>query len=123
MGKRGTRITVVYKITSPSGKIYIGSTINWRERLASYKRLDCKQQLKLFNSLKKYGPDKHLFEVIEYCSKEDVRQKEHYYGHLFNVLSKSGLNHKLPKFGEGFISVSEDVRIANGLRKKRQYIH
>jgi group I intron endonuclease len=111
-------IICVYKITSPSGKVYIGSTVNWRERLSAYNRLDCEKQTKLYSSLKKYGPEKHIFEVVEYCSIDCLRQKEHYYGQLFNVLSKHGLNHKLPKFGEGFVSVSEEFRLANGIRKK-----
>jgi group I intron endonuclease len=109
---------VVYKITSPSGKVYVGSTVDWKKRLATYKKLNCKKQIKLFNSLKKYGAENHTFEILDHCDKSNVRQREHYYGHLFNVLSRNGLNHMLPKFGENLISVSEDFRIAIGLCKK-----
>lgn len=55
----------IYKITSPSGKIYIGQTINLYMRKVKYKRIECKTQPKLFNSLKKYGWEAHIFEVIQ----------------------------------------------------------
>jgi predicted acyltransferase (DUF342 family) len=45
----------IYKIISPSGKIYIGQTSNWIKRVKKYSRVDCKGQVKLYNSLKKYG--------------------------------------------------------------------
>jgi predicted GIY-YIG superfamily endonuclease len=34
----------IYKITSPSGRIYIGKTTNLKERLKHYKYLKCKTQ-------------------------------------------------------------------------------
>lgn len=46
---------VVYKITSPSGKVYIGQTINYKVRYAKYNNLNCKQQLRLYNSFIKNG--------------------------------------------------------------------
>ena len=55
----------IYKITSPSGKIYIGQTIDLVRRKSKYKRLCCKQQPKIYNSIIKYGWEKHIFEVIE----------------------------------------------------------
>jgi len=32
----------IYKITSPSNKVYIGQSINIEKRFKSYKRYDCK---------------------------------------------------------------------------------
>lgn len=54
----------IYKITSPTGKIYIGQTRRLHKRLTSYERLDCKTQTKLYNSLKFYGWEAHKFEII-----------------------------------------------------------
>lgn len=56
----------IYKITSPVGKIYIGKARNIKKRWWCYKRLQ-KNSIgrKLYNSLKKYGPDQHSYEVIE----------------------------------------------------------
>ena len=46
----------IYKIVSPSEKIYIGQSINIEKRWEkNYKTLKCKTQTKLYNSLKKYG--------------------------------------------------------------------
>ena len=46
----------IYKITNPKGKIYIGQSVNIEKRFSSYKSIrNCHYQIKLFNSLKKYG--------------------------------------------------------------------
>lgn len=65
---------LIYKITSPSGKIYIGQTWDVRVRLQNYRQHHCKNQRKLYNSLNKYGFVKHTFEVIQYYN-EDVTQE------------------------------------------------
>lgn len=55
----------IYKITSPSGKIYIGKTMNLQKRLSVYKSEYCKEQTLLYHSLKKYGYINHVFEIID----------------------------------------------------------
>ncbi len=57
----------IYKIISPSKKIYIGQTVNINNRKIKYKNLICKTQPKLYNSLSKYGWINHSFEIIEEC--------------------------------------------------------
>jgi len=112
----------VYKITNPKGKIYVGSTINWASRLRQYNLLKCKSQIKLYNSLKKYGPKSHLFEVITECSITEMRSMEATYGHFYNVLDKvSGLNCNLPKIGDVFSGVSEETRKKQSNSKKGKY--
>lgn len=55
----------IYKITSPSGKIYIGKTVDFSRRVRSYReRCEPKQRL-LYRSFFKYGFDKHTIEIIE----------------------------------------------------------
>jgi len=54
----------VYKFTSPSNKNYIGKTIDLKGRIYNYKTLNCKLQVKLYNSFKKYGYDNHKFEIV-----------------------------------------------------------
>lgn len=53
----------IYKITSPSGKVYIGQSrhilIRWRD----HKR-DKKAKSKLFYSFRKHGANTHVFEII-----------------------------------------------------------
>lgn len=101
----------IYKITSPSGRVYIGSSVDYKARFRSYRSLHCKSQKKLYNSLKKYTPANHLFEVVCECTVTDVYEKEHYYGTLFNVLGDNGLNSCLPKVNDIFCSMSDDLRL------------
>ena len=81
----------IYKITSPSGKVYIGQSIDIERRWKKYKKLDCKGQPKLYRSFNKYGVDAHKFEIITTCYIEELDELERYYQEAFNVL-KSGLN-------------------------------
>jgi group I intron endonuclease len=58
-------MTGIYKITSPTGKVYIGQTFDSRVRFGTYKRLDrASIGGKLYNSLKKYGVGSHSFAMI-----------------------------------------------------------
>jgi group I intron endonuclease len=54
----------IYKITSPSNKIYIGQSWDIEFRWNYYSTLNCKSQRKIYNSLVKYGVDQHKFEVL-----------------------------------------------------------
>jgi group I intron endonuclease len=82
----------IYKITSPTGKIYIGLSTDIIYRWSRYKKLYCYGQTKLFNSLKKYGIENHIFEIIHECKEEELNYWEEYYGKLFNVTGENGLN-------------------------------
>lgn len=97
----------IYKITSPSGKIYIGQSININRRFGEYKRMNCSQQPKIYNSLKKYGPENHIFEIIEECLIEQLNDKEKYYKICFNSINE-GLNCELNDNGVG--PRSEEVK-------------
>jgi group I intron endonuclease len=64
----------IYKITSPSNKVYIGQSWNIEDRFYGYSFYDCKKQRKLYNSLTKYSWEKHKKEVI--CSlPKDITQE------------------------------------------------
>jgi|ERR1700744_599713 len=54
----------IYKVTSPSGRVYIGQSWKIKQRLNRYRRKDCKEQPALYRSLLKYGVDTHAFEVL-----------------------------------------------------------
>jgi len=85
-------IVGIYKITSPSGKVYIGQSINIYKRFKRYNKLDCKGQSKLFRSLFKYHPENHFFEIIHECSVEELNIMERHYQDLYNVTGINGLN-------------------------------
>lgn len=103
-------MTCIYKITSPSSKIYIGQTVNYKSRMWYYMRLRCKEQPRLYNSLKKYGYENHIFEVIEECEEFLLNERERYYQDYYDVISKSGLNCKLTKTNDRSGKISEETR-------------
>lgn len=82
----------IYKITSPSNKVYIGQSIDIEKRFYYYSIKSCLKQKRLYNSLLKYGFESHLFEIIEECTIEELNKKERYYQEFYNVLGKNGLN-------------------------------
>jgi len=82
----------VYKIESPSGKIYVGSSLNIFNRFKKYKSLNCKSQTRLYNSLVKYGVNNHFFSILIECDKEELYEYEHLYSNYYNVLGSKGLN-------------------------------
>ena len=87
------KIIGIYKITSPTGKIYIGQSRDIIRRFRKYRCLNCKHQPKLYSSLKKHGYDKHLIEIIETCEIEQLNEKEVHYIALFKTFdTKNGMN-------------------------------
>lgn len=55
----------IYKIISPSNKIYIGVTSNYRKRYNYYKNNNSEGQKKLSASFNKHGFENHTFEIID----------------------------------------------------------
>jgi group I intron endonuclease len=102
-------IGFIYMITSPTGRIYVGSTIDVEKRHQDYKYLDCKTQSKLYNSLKKYGYENHIIEIIWAGSIEDMFKYETLIGFGFDVLNSKNLNCKLPKLGDKYKVVSNET--------------
>lgn len=82
----------IYKITNPKGRIYIGQSFNIKKRWIAYKTSLGKSQPQLYNSFKKYGFDKHKFEVVIECDKEQLNDLERYYQELYSCLGKGGMN-------------------------------
>lgn len=54
----------LYKITSPSGRVYIGMTSNIIRRYNDYKHKRCKTQPLIYKSINKYSFEKHIFEIL-----------------------------------------------------------
>jgi group I intron endonuclease len=69
----------IYKITNPTGKIYIGQSVNIDKRKSAYKRMKCEDQPSIYRSLKKHGWENHIFEIIEECNICDLQTKEIYW--------------------------------------------
>jgi group I intron endonuclease len=72
----------IYKITSPSGKVYIGQSWDIEKRQGRYRCLNCKCQIKLYNSLVKHGWEAHTFGIIHELQ-ETITQEELNYWETF----------------------------------------
>ncbi len=81
----------IYKITSPSGKVYVGQSIDVEKRLKRYKGLHCKNQRNLYYSLLKHGYNNHKTEILCECEIHELNEKERYYQILFDCVN-NGLN-------------------------------
>jgi group I intron endonuclease len=85
-------MTGIYKITSPSNKVYIGQSIDIEKRFKQYKSLSqTRCQKRLHYSFKKHGIKNHLFEIIELCDVDLLNERERYWQDFYNVL-ELGLN-------------------------------
>ena len=112
----------IYKITSPTNKIYIGQSIDIENRFTKYKCLDCKNQIRLYNSLKKYGFNKHKFEIVLECGIDDLNDNERYYQDLYLAIGKNGLNCKLTKSNDKSGLLSEETKVKIGKSNKGRII-
>ena len=87
----------IYKLVSPNGIIYVGQSKDVYKRWDNnYAKLKCKDQPKLYNSLKFYGWEnfkKEILEKFEYHDEDLLNRREIYWGNLYEVLNKDkGLN-------------------------------
>src|SRR5690606_15593507 len=103
-------MTGIYKITNPKGRVYVGQSINIKNRW-NYYRLYFKysNQPKLINSFLKYGIESHIFEVIEECLVSQLNERERYWQDHYNVCSKNNLNCKLQHSNDKSGKLSKDV--------------
>lgn len=107
----------IYKITSPTGRIYIGQAKDMISRWKTYKQLNSKtkRQTRLYRSLVKYTVENHTFEITEECPIEDLNCRERYWQDFYDVLN-GGLNCILQECGEKRREFSE------GSLQKRELI-
>jgi group I intron endonuclease len=111
----------IYKITSPSGKVYIGQSIDIEKRWNKYKNLHCNEQTKLYRSLNKHGIESHTFEIIEECSVEMLNQRERFYQDLYNVIGDKGLNCKLTETSDKTGELSNETKLKLSESAKKLY--
>jgi len=108
----------VYRITAPNGKEYVGQSKDVMNRWHTYHRGTGKfSGPKFMNSIKEFGVDEHIFELVEECCEGDLRKREEYYINLWQTDIK-GLNTPKAQWGvkNGF-KHSAKVRAAMVLAK------
>jgi group I intron endonuclease len=101
----------IYKITSPSNKIYIGQSTDIEKRFSQYLKLNCKFQKRLFNSFTKYGVENHKFEILTLCYEEQLSIFERDFQEAYDVIGKNGLNCILTNTSSLKKILSEETRI------------
>lgn len=101
----------LYKIISPSGKVYIGQSWDLEKRFGYYHRLDCRTQRKLYRSFRKYGVDNHKIEVIVNLpvdiTQEVLNQYEQVYWEAYRTAGCEMLNIAVP----GSHKMSEETKV------------
>ena len=113
----------VYKFTSPTGRVYVGSSNDLDNRYSYYKTQNAPKQTLLNRSFIKYGFENHIFEILELCEPDIRLERERYYGEIYNSLSDfGGLNLILPKIGEKPFAYSKELRARfSEIGKNRKY--
>lgn len=109
----------IYKITSPSGKIYIGQTTNFSKRKNYYKNGAKPYQVRIYNSLQRHGYDAHCIEFIEECLVEKLNERERYWQDFYEVIGENGLNCRLTATNDksGFLSESSKHKLSIAKKK------
>lgn len=85
-------IGIIYKYTSPSGKCYIGQTINEKQRKQRHKRYSINGVVtKFYTAVRKYGWENFEYEVLftidnddKKCVHDKLNEMEIYYIHKYD---------------------------------------
>lgn len=109
---------IIYKITSPSGRVYVGKTKRLRIRIWEYRWRSKKRKSIIHDSIKGYGWEAHKLEVIEEIADELLNEREIFWIKELNTFYKDnpdgGMN--MTKGGDGnAVSWMHDIE-----RRKKQ---
>lgn len=100
---------VIYKITCLiNRKIYVGQTINFKQRISQHKRDSSKFIPGIDAAIAKYGWENFFVEVIEECSVEQLNEREMFWIALLNSKAPNGYN--LTDGGDGIVGCSAETR-------------
>lgn len=98
----------IYKITNLiNGKIYIGKSINIKQRWNKHKEIP-NDGMSIHKAMLKYGINNFSFEVLEECNEYQLDEKEIYWINYYNTYLGEGYN--AAPGGEG---ASHPVKISN----------
>ena len=107
----------IYKIINPSGKVYIGQSINLEKRLRCYQQGASTSQRKIYRSIKKYGWDSHAWEILEECEESQLNERERYYQEFYKSV-EYGLNCKYTETYDKTGKLSEETKRLIGDRHR-----
>ena len=124
---------VVYKYTSPSGKVYIGQTCREKGRRKDFRSsAPYSDGFLINNARKKYGPENFLYEVLFQIESEDGQEvhdalnywESYYIAHFKSNDKRYGYNMNEGGSGNVGLVVSEETRAKLSAKSKaRLAIH
>lgn len=86
MWDMGIPISGIYQITNLlTNEIYIGQTVNFRNRLSDYNTADKDENsTRIIDiAIREYGQDNFIIELIEQCDEKDLNEREEFYIRTF----------------------------------------
>lgn len=118
-------IGIIYKYTSPSGKVYIGQTIDEKKRRKEFRNLNIKYAgRKINHARKKYGPENFEYEVLERYrfrvmerARKKLNERERYFIELYDSY-RNGYNSDTGGWDASGFKWSEETKAE--FRKKKK---
>lgn len=82
------KICCVYKLTNTiTGKFYVGSTVNFKSRMHYHRSShDRNPNKELGGDIEKYGWSAFRAEILEVCTRDNVRERERFYIDSLNAV-------------------------------------
>lgn len=116
---KDVKICGIYKITSPSNRVYIGQSNDIRRRILTYyEPKGGSSQVRLKASFNKHGIDLHALIILEECEEDLLNERERYWQEQYNVLSKNGLNCKMTTTLDKSGTLSDETKKLIGSKTK-----
>lgn len=101
----------IYMITSPSGRVYVGQSVDIGRRFKEYRRSgSARKQRRLAASFAKYGVDSHVFCVVQERAENVLSDMERQWQERLMVCGTGGLNCRLVGTGDKTGRFSESSR-------------
>jgi group I intron endonuclease len=105
---------VIYKLTSPSGKSYVGHSVNHKSRLSVYKHLPKnlkEHQIHLYNAIKKHGFKNFKFEILcEVLNAKDFNDIEVFWINEYNLTNRK-FGYNKTTGGDSGKKLTEEVKL------------
>lgn len=113
----------IYKITNPKGRIYIGKSSNYIQRLRHYKSIKGKGQLLMHRSMLKYGVSSHKFDVVDtftntgiYAEGKEMFWIKTFMSNISKFPEMKGIN--MTDGGEGALGCKKSDKFREDCRKR-----
>lgn len=111
----------IYTITSPSGRVYVGQSVDIERRFSEYRRSgSVRKQRRLAASFAKYGVESHVFCIAQECAEDVLSDMERQWQERMITCGTSGLNCRLVAANDktGRFSESSRQRMSEKQRGK-----